>query len=252
MPRGLLVALIPVAYLIGSIPFGLIVGLAKASTRKAGSGNIGATNVGRLLGGSYFALVFTLDMLKGLIPMLVAALRCCAAKAHAPARLPALAARRLRRDAGHMFSVFLGFNGGKGVATSAGVLLGLWPVLHHPRPDRDPGVFVIVFKARRYVSLASIVGCGALPGRVRRASACARAGRCSAQLPLLIFAIVMAALIVYKHRTNIARLRAGTENRFEKKSPPTRRRTRPPMPRDPPARVTALDERAVVHPLPGV
>src|SRR3954462_14449548 len=72
--RQLLLCLIPFAYLVGSIPFGLIVGLAKGiDPRKAGSNNIGATNVGRLLGGKFFALVFTLDMLKGLIPTSVAA-----------------------------------------------------------------------------------------------------------------------------------------------------------------------------------
>src|SRR5438067_12791702 len=69
-----LLGLIPVAYLVGSIPFGLIVGLWRGvDPREAGSGNIGATNVGRLLGGKFFALVFTLDVLKGLLPMLAAA-----------------------------------------------------------------------------------------------------------------------------------------------------------------------------------
>src|SRR6266550_4041092 len=71
--QKILLALIPAAYLIGSIPFGLIVGLARGiDVRRAGSGNIGATNVGRLLGGKYFALVFLLDLLKGLLPMLAA------------------------------------------------------------------------------------------------------------------------------------------------------------------------------------
>src|SRR6266567_1867306 len=70
-PQRLLLILIPFAYLIGSIPFGLIVGRSKGvDPRKAGSGNIGATNLGRLLGGKFFALVFTLDLLKGMLPML--------------------------------------------------------------------------------------------------------------------------------------------------------------------------------------
>src|SRR3954470_19688749 len=74
-PQKALLALIPVAYLVGSIPFGLIVGLARGvDVRKGGSGNIGATNVGRLLGGKFFALVFVLDVLKGLVPMLGAGL----------------------------------------------------------------------------------------------------------------------------------------------------------------------------------
>src|SRR6187399_560216 len=69
----ILLALIPVAYLVGSVPFGLIVGLARGvDVRQAGSGNIGATNVGRLLGGKFFALVFLLDVLKGMVPVLAA------------------------------------------------------------------------------------------------------------------------------------------------------------------------------------
>src|SRR3954468_24712483 len=72
--RMLLLAFVPLAYVIGSVPFGLIVSLARGiDPRKAGSGNIGATNLGRLLGGKYFALVFTLDLLKGLLPTAVAA-----------------------------------------------------------------------------------------------------------------------------------------------------------------------------------
>src|SRR5436305_13068078 len=68
-----LLILIPIAYILGSVPFGLIVGLSKGiDPRKAGSGNIGATNLGRLLGGKYFAIVFTLDLLKSLLPMLLA------------------------------------------------------------------------------------------------------------------------------------------------------------------------------------
>src|SRR3954468_416961 len=71
--RMLLLAFVPLAYVIGSVPFGLIVGLAKGvDPRNAGSGNIGATNLGRLLGGRFFALVFTLDLLKGFVPMIVA------------------------------------------------------------------------------------------------------------------------------------------------------------------------------------
>ena len=119
--------LVPVAYLLGSVPFGLIVGKSRGvDPRSSGSGNIGATNVGRLLGRKFFALVFTLDLLKGLLPMLAAAY---VLREVEPDRrtyvlwlLVGVAA-----IAGHMFSVFLGFKGGKGVATSTGVLLGLWP-----------------------------------------------------------------------------------------------------------------------------
>ena len=120
----ILLVLVPIAYVIGSIPFGLVVGKWRGiDVRAAGSGNIGATNVGRLLGKRYFFLVFFLDLLKSFIPMAIAS-----AIVH---RIP-----EANRDwrlyllwllvgfaavLGHMFSLFLRFKGGKGVASSAGM-----------------------------------------------------------------------------------------------------------------------------------
>jgi glycerol-3-phosphate acyltransferase PlsY len=202
--------LIPLAYVIGSIPFGLIVGLVKGvDPRKAGSGNIGATNVGRLLGGKYFALVFTLDLLKGLIPTAIAV-----AMSH---NVLVWLLVGFATILGHMFSLFLKFKGGKGVATSAGVLLGVFPYFTYP------GViailtFVILFKLTRYVSVASMGGAVIFPIAYLAVGLAKGWPVFGEQLPLLLFACLVAALIVYKHRTNIARLRAGTENRFEKKS----------------------------------
>src|SRR3954452_15395809 len=118
MPRAWpLLALVPIAYLIGSIPFGLIVGLSRGvDPRTAGSGNIGATNLGRLLGGKFFALVFTLDLLKGLVPTVDAGqiFRGMPDALHYILWLLV----GFAAIAGHMFSIFLGFKGGKGVATS--------------------------------------------------------------------------------------------------------------------------------------
>src|ERR1700691_6261496 len=123
----ILLMLIPTAYVVGSIPFGLIVGKAKGiDPRTSGSGNIGATNLGRLLGARYFALVFTLDLLKGALPSL-------AAGAVISFRIEdrqscllwiAVAAAAVL---GHVFSLFLKLKGGKGVATTAGVFLGIYP-----------------------------------------------------------------------------------------------------------------------------
>src|SRR4051794_38532050 len=159
---SLLLALVPLAYVIGSVPFGLIVGMARGiDPRKAGSGNIGATNLGRLLGGQFFALVFTLDLLKGLLPTALAA-----SLLHGqPLSMSHFLLWLLVGFAailGHMFSLFLGFKGGKGVATSCGVLLGVFPYY------TLPGVFAILvwlalFLATRYVSLASILGSIAFP-----------------------------------------------------------------------------------------
>jgi glycerol-3-phosphate acyltransferase PlsY len=217
MANAWLLGLIVAGYFIGSIPFGLVVGLAKGiDPRTSGSGNIGATNVGRLLGGRYFALVFTLDLLKGMIPVLAAGaiLHWEAAIARDYLLWLLVGAAAI---VGHMFSIFLKFKGGKGVATSAGVLLGVFPYYTIPGIIAVV-VFVAVFYTTRYVSLGSILGSIAFPlayvavGLVRNWPITRQ------QLPLLIFSVVIPAMIVYKHRANIARLRAGTENRIAKRA----------------------------------
>jgi glycerol-3-phosphate acyltransferase PlsY len=221
MARTWLLVLIPIAYLVGSIPFGLIVGLAKGvDPRTAGSGNIGATNVARLLGKKWFFVVFFLDMGKSLVPMLIAS-----AIVH---RIP-----EAERDwtvyllwllvgfaavLGHMFSLFLKFKGGKGVATSAGVMLGLWPYFTWPGLIAI-AIFVAVFFTWRYISLGSIVAATALPVAYLVIAHLRGWPIFGSQLPLLVFAVIMAGLIIYKHRANIARLRAGTEPHFVSKKP---------------------------------
>ena len=222
--------LVPAAYVLGSVPFGLIVGRSKGiDPRKAGSGNIGATNVGRLLGKRFFALVFLLDLLKGLLPMLAAGLVLREApddpKKYALWLLVGFAA-----IFGHMFSLFLGLRGGKGVATSSGVVLGLFPYF------TIPGLvalllWFVTFKASRYVSLASIVASVAFPVLYVAIGLWWRWPIVGGQWPLLAFAALIAAMIVWKHRSNIARLRAGTEHRFDPSKGPeasTQRAASPP------------------------
>jgi glycerol-3-phosphate acyltransferase PlsY len=211
-PWQSLLILAPISYLLGSLPFGLWVGLSRGvDPRKAGSGNIGATNVGRLLGKRYFTLVMLLDMLKGLLPMLIAGFLLRGKQLDKTAYVLWLLVG-FAAIIGHMFSIFLGFKGGKGVATSTGVMLGVFPYYSLAGLIVVP-LFVIVFKTTRYVSAASIaaaisfplayVGIGLLEGWPLT----------GAQLPLLIFACIVALLILIKHRGNIARLRAGTEHR---------------------------------------
>jgi len=213
-----LLGLVAPAYLLGSVPFGLLVARTRGiDPRRAGSGNIGATNVGRLLGGKYFAIVFIFDMLKGLLPMLAAAAilrqsRGSVRADHASEYLLWLLVG-FAAILGHMFSIFLGFKGGKGVATSSGVVLGLFPYYTLPAIVAMAG-FLLIFKTSRYVSLASI--CAA----VIFALAFIGIGLATGwpvfgeQWPLTAFAILVAVMIVYKHRSNLARLRAGTESRF--------------------------------------
>lgn len=224
-PVHWLIALAVVAYFLGSVPFGLLVGLAKGvDVRTAGSGNIGATNVGRLLGGKFFALVFVLDMLKSLLPLAIGSAVVHGALRDAPQAVPhdwrlylLWLAVGFAALIGHMFSIFLKFKGGKGVATGAGVLLGLFPYFTIPALAAI-GTFIVVFFAWRYVSLGSIVGASLFPVYYVLVGLWRGWPVFDAQLPLLIFSSLMAGLIVYKHRTNIARLRAGTENKFARKT----------------------------------
>ena len=212
-----LLALAVIAYFIGSIPFGLIVGRLKGiDPRKAGSGNIGATNVGRLLGGRYFALVFTLDALKSLFPMLAAAylLR------NVPAsNKPYLLWMLVGAGAilGHVFPIFLNFKGGKGVASSVGVMLGLWPFYTWPGMVVI-GVFLLTFAVTRMVSLGSILGAMTFPTAYIVIGLWQTWPIFGRQWPLLFFAVTLGSLVLYKHRKNMTRILAGTEHSFKKET----------------------------------
>lgn len=216
-PAEQLSLLIPVAYLMGSVPFGLIVGLWRGiDPRKAGSGNIGATNVGRLLGGRYFWLVFLLDCLKGLLPALAASW--VVAHRGDGQWLTYLLWLLVGFAAifGHMFSLFLRFKGGKGVATSAGVMFGIFPDY-----TLAAGVvvllFILCFLATRIVSLSSMVGAGIFP-LIYVGTALWRGQTVLGQRwPLLAFSILVGLMVIWKHRGNIKRLRTGTEPKFVKK-----------------------------------
>ena len=191
------------AFLLGSIPTGYLVARAKGvDIRQHGSGNIGATNVFRTLGKPLGVFVFMVDALKGFAVVWLAG-RFGGASDWAGI-IAAVAV-----IAGHNYTPWLGFKGGKGIATSAGVLLAMmpWAVLCIAI------VWFVVFKVSRYVSLASISAATALPLAV---AALWSAG-CGGNGPLLGFSVLISALAIWRHRTNIQRLRAGTESRFEGK-----------------------------------
>jgi glycerol-3-phosphate acyltransferase PlsY len=211
--QWLILAMTPIAYLVGSIPFGLIVGKAKGvDPRSAGSGNIGATNVGRLLGKKFGLIVFVLDMLKGLLTVaLIGVILHGSDKSARDFVLWLLVGFAV--ISGHMFSVFIQFKGGKGVATSAGVMLGVFPYYTIPGVIALT-IWYIIFKATRYVSVASIIAASAVPILYVILGLFMGWPVFHEQLPLLIFSSAIALMIVYRHRANIARLRAGTENRF--------------------------------------
>jgi glycerol-3-phosphate acyltransferase PlsY len=194
------------AFLLGSIPTGFLVARAKGiDIRQHGSGNIGATNVFRTLGKPLGILVFVFDALKGFAAVWLAL------KFGGPSAWPGIIAA-VAVIAGHNYTPWLGFKGGKGIATSAGVLIALmpWAVL------AIAAVWFAVFFAMRYVSLASISAAAALPVAV---GALWFYG-CGGNGPLLGFSALIAALAIWRHRSNIERLMAGTEHRFERKTSP--------------------------------
>jgi glycerol-3-phosphate acyltransferase PlsY len=214
----ILLELIVPAYFLGAVPFGLLVARHKGvDPRKAGSGNIGATNVGRLLGARFFAIVFALDLAKGLVPMLAAATVLALASGPNPSYDAADYALWLTVGfaaiIGHMFSIFIKFKGGKGVATSAGVILGLFPYYTVPGIV-GVAAFLLLFRRTRYVSLSSMVGAGTFVIAYLIIGLTLNWPVFGSQWPLLVFAAIIAGLIIYRHRGNLARLRAGTEHRI--------------------------------------
>jgi glycerol-3-phosphate acyltransferase PlsY len=205
--------LILAGYFVGSIPFGLLVGWSRGiDVRQAGSGNIGASNVGRLLGRKYFFLVFTLDLLKSLVPMLGASF-VVAGQPATPSMYGLWLSVGFAAILGHMFSIFLKFKGGKGVATSTGVLMGLWPFYTLPG-FITIGVFVVLFFTTRYISVGSLGAAVTFPIAYLVMALINGWQPFGVQWPLLVFALVISALVIFKHRGNIARLRAGTEHRM--------------------------------------
>jgi glycerol-3-phosphate acyltransferase PlsY len=195
------------AYLLGSIPFGFLMARAKGvDIRRVGSGNIGATNVFRCVSKPLGIVTFALDFAKGLTgcTILPWAAMLLAGQGHAP--LPLQVACGFLTVAGHNWPIFLGFKGGKGIATSAGLLLGLAPAAC----GIALATWLVIFLSLRYVSLASIAAALAL-GVVAWFPAFGREGG-SWGFPLILD--LLAALAIWRHRANIQRLRTGTELRF--------------------------------------
>ena len=204
MVAALLITLI-FAYLAGSLPTGFLVARAmRVDITQVGSGNIGATNVFRVLGKGPGALVLIVDLLKGALAVLVAPILAAAVTPTDSLALPALAA--LGAVLGHNYTCWLGFKGGKGVATSAGAMAALIP----PAFGVTVITWLLVFFLTRYVSMASIAAALILPvATIFTVSGPTR-------WPLVAFTSALAALAVWRHRANIERLKAGTEHRINK------------------------------------
>jgi glycerol-3-phosphate acyltransferase PlsY len=204
-----IVMLAALAYVAGATPFGYLAGRARGiDIRQHGSGNIGATNVIRVLGKALGIPVFVLDFLKGFVPVFAAGWWCHRQPAFADAEpfvSIAEVVTGLAAVLGHNYTFWLGFRGGKGIATSAGVLFGLapWVLL------AAIAVWVATYFVSGYVSAASIAAGVVLP----IAASVQGVFRGAQNWPLVILCAVIGALAVWRHRTNLARLRAGTEPR---------------------------------------
>ena len=197
------------SYLLGSIPFGYLAGRFKGiDIRQAGSGNVGATNVVRVLGKGYGYPVFAVDFLKGFVAVTISIL---VASGHPSewnsAEIFGILAA-IFSVLGHSYPVWLKFKGGKGVATSAGALLALAP----GATLIGVAIWMIVFWQTRYVSLASITAAVVLPVIILLRSHHETNGK-----PLVYSSAFVAAVIIWRHRSNLSRLIHGTEPRFTRK-----------------------------------
>jgi len=205
------------AYLVGSIPFGVIIARTHGKDLRAiGSGNIGATNVARALGRKWGYICFGLDVLKGLLPMLafrVIVLPHIATTIHGPALMASWLLVGMAAILGHIFPVYLGFRGGKGVATSFGVALGLWPYFTICALIAL-AVWIAVVLIWRYISLASICAAVVFPVSLILGILATPAWDSANLWPLLVAATLIPLLVIVRHRENIQRLLAGTESKI--------------------------------------
>ncbi|MCE5186106.1 MAG: glycerol-3-phosphate 1-O-acyltransferase PlsY [Planctomycetaceae bacterium] len=207
------------AYLLGSVPFGLLIARAHGKDLRAiGSGNIGATNVARALGRKWAIVCFVLDVLKGLTPMVLVPLFRLADKDSGPGALGLWMVVGCAAVIGHIFPLYLRFKGGKGVATSLGVLLGLWPyfTLCGAAAFIVWGVCVLIW---RYVSLASIIAAAAFPCFLAVAITLIDQWTFEQLWLLQTAASLMSLLVILRHRENIKRLLHGTESKVGQKKP---------------------------------
>jgi acyl phosphate:glycerol-3-phosphate acyltransferase len=197
------------AYLCGSVPYGFLAGkLRGVDLRREGSGNIGATNALRVLGKPWGYPVFLLDFLKGFLPVFL--LRQVSDVAE-----PVVIGAGILVIIGHNFPVWLGFRGGKGIATSGGVILGLFPAAVFLS---SLVAWVALFFGTRYVSVASIAAALMLS-----ISTWTLVAMEQASLWLAGLATLMSLMALLRHRSNISRLLAGTEPRFTRKPKPASR-----------------------------
>jgi len=189
------ILLLIVAYLVGAIPTGIVLTrlIGAEDVRKSGSGNIGATNVYRVAGRSVGVATLLGDIIKGVVPVIVAM------QMHgSPVQVASVASVAFL---GHCYPVYLGFRGGKGVATALGIFMVLSPI----GVAIASALFVVVVWKSRYISLGSICAAASIPFLVFAFER---------QLPVTLASVLIAGMVIWRHRGNIQRLINGSENRF--------------------------------------
>jgi acyl phosphate:glycerol-3-phosphate acyltransferase len=205
-----LTAVVIGSYLLGSIPVGYLAGrIAGIDIRSHGSGNLGATNVIRTLGKGYGYPVFAADFLKGFSAVKASIFIVTRVQPEWISSEMFGIAAAISSVLGHSFPVWLRFKGGKGVATSAGALFGLAPLAALV----GTAIWVLTFLLTRYVSVASIVAAAALPLIILITSWLSRT---TGKL-LFYSSVCLAAVVIWRHRSNLSRLMSGTESRFTRK-----------------------------------
>lgn len=206
--------LIVIAYFLGSVPFGYLIGKAHGKDlRKIGSGNIGATNAARVLGKKWGYVCFLLDVSKGLIPMLLVPAFGHVNNQSDPVTLTLWLLVGCAAILGHIFPIFLGFKGGKGVATSLGIVLGLWPYYTLCGITAFL-IWIIVVLIWKYVSLASIVAAISFPIILTVLALLINSWQFSQLWPLISLSVLMSGLVILRHKSNIKRLLAGSESKI--------------------------------------
>ena len=232
-PSALLwAALVVGAYLVGSFPTAHLLARTRGvDLGSVGSRNYGATNLGRTLGKPWGIACFLIDALKGALPVvaggwLLGALGAAPGAVDAPIAWCWLATAA-SCIVGHTLSPWIGFKGGKGVATGFGALAAMWPVLTVPALLALL-IWIVLVLLFRMVSLASMVAAVSVPCTVVvTATAANGLDGVRAVVPFLAASVLIAAFVVFKHRANIARIRAGTESKVLQKKPDPTAGTKP-------------------------
>lgn len=210
---GLTIVCCLIAFVVGGIPFGYLAGrhVLKDDIRCHGSGNIGATNVARVIGWKWGAVVLVLDAIKGLVPTKGAEIF-LESRLEDDALLLATIATGVSAIVGHMYPIWLRLRGGKGVATAMGVVLVISPVA----TAVAVGLFLLVILITRIVAMASILA--SLGFALTQLFMLGKSALDLPKLPLTLFSIIVPSMIIWRHRGNIVRMWRGQESRLASRS----------------------------------